>query len=187
MTLRRRCATTVGTLAAVAALLGSSVLPVAADDAKVAGTPEDDAYAAKLWAFMAANGLVGDGRVRSFPFVGSRPHGSIQELIVTEAVIDGQRGRLLLKHNYGAQDKTLTPKSVYAAGPGENGEPLAIMFQREQGYDPDNNNWFWAEYNADGSVFNYQGDNLSGRARMCIACHTALGGADREILNGNAE
>ena len=162
-----------------------SALSVADDHASVAGTPEDDAYAAKVWSYMEANRLVGDNRVRSFPFVGSRPHGSIQELIVTEAVIDGQRGRLIVKHNYGATE-SLTPKSVYAASPDKHLEPLAIMFQREDGYDENNNNWFWAEYNADGSVFNYQGDNLSGRAPLCIGCHAALGGADREILNGSA-
>ena len=60
------------------------------------------------------------------------------------------------------------------------------MFQREEGYDAPNNNWFWAEYNADGSVFNYQGTNLSGRAPLCLGCHTALGGNDREVLNGTA-
>jgi hypothetical protein len=173
-------------LAATLVTLTYSALSVAEDGAKAAGTPEDDAYAAKVWAYMDENGLIGDGRVRSFPFVGSRPHGSVQELIVTEAVIDGQRGRLLIKHNYGAEE-TLTPKSVYAARPDENLEPLAIMFQRETGYDEDNNNWFWAEYNADGSVFVYEGENLSGRAPLCIGCHTALGGADREILNGSAK
>jgi len=172
-------------LAAILATLNYSALSLAEDGDKAAGTPEDDAYAAKVWAYMHENGLIGDGRVRSFPFVGSRPHGSIQELIVTEAVIDGQRGRLLIKHNFGAEE-SLTPKIVYAAGPDEHMEPLAIMFQREKGYDEDNNNWFWAEYNADGSVFVYQGENLSGRASLCIGCHTALGGADREILNGSA-
>lgn len=172
--------------AAMAAALSCSAGAFAADDAGMAGTPEDDAYAARVWSYMEAHGLIGAGRVRSFPFVGSRPHGSIQELIVTEAVIDGHRGRLLVKHNYGAEG-SLTPRSVYAAGPGEHVEPLAIMFQREDGYDENNNNWFWAEYNADGSVFNYQGENLSGRAPLCIGCHSALGGADREILNGSAK
>ena len=178
--------TVVATLAAMVGALTYSALAIAADDAKPAGTAEDDAYAAKLWSYMEANRLTGDGRIRSFPFVGSRPHGSIQELIVTDAVIDGRRGRLIVKHNYGAEGE-LTPKSVYAAGPDKNNEPLAIMFQREEGYDPDNNDWFWAEYNPDGSVFNYQGDNLSGRAPLCIGCHASLGGKDREILNGTAQ
>ena len=168
------------------AILSISAYSIAAEPEKSSGTEVDDAYAAKLWAYMLENKLIGDGRVRSFPFVGSRPHGSIQEFIATEATIDGQRGRLLIKHNYGAEEE-LTPKEVYAADPDENSEPLAIMFQREDGYDPVNNNWFWAEYNADGSVLNYQGANLSGRAPLCLGCHTPLGGTDREILNGTAK
>jgi hypothetical protein len=168
------------------AVLSYSAFSFAADSGKSAGTPADEAYAAKLWAFMVDSRLIGKDRIRSFPFVGSRPHGSIQEFIATEAVIDGHRGRLLVKHNYGG-DESLTPKSVYAANPEQSVEPLAIMFQREAGYDSDNNDWFWAEYNADGSVFNYQGDNLSGRAPLCIGCHTPLGGEDREILNGSAQ
>lgn len=176
----------VGLLTLVAASLSFSASSVTAGDAKSAGTAKDDAYAAKVWSYMATNGLIGEGRVRSFPFVGSRPHGSIQEFIATQAVIDGQRGRLLIKHNYGAEE-ALTPKSVYAGGPDINYEPLAIMFQREEGYDPENNDWFWAEYNPDGTVFNYQGANLSGRAPLCISCHMSLGGEDREILNGSAK
>lgn len=169
-----------------AVLLSCMVLTVSADDTRQAGTPEDDAYAAKLWSYMEANRFLGEDRIRSFPFVGSRPHGSIQELIATEAVIDGHRGRLLIKHNFGADEK-LTPRSVYSADPQENSEPLAIMFQRKAGYDPENNNWFWAEYTADGAVLNFQGNNLSGRAPLCIGCHTAQGGKDREILNGGGK
>ena len=171
---------------ALLAALSFSAYSIAAEPEKNSGTAVDDAYAAKLWAYMLENQLTGEDRVRSFPFVGSRPHGSIQELTVTEATIDGQKGRLLIKHNYGAEEE-LTPKKVYAADHDEYSEPLAIMFQREEGYDATNNNWFWAEYNADGSVFNYQGANLSGRAPLCLGCHTPLGGNDREVLNGTAK
>ncbi len=150
------------------------------------GTAEDDAYAAKVWAYMVENNLVGNERIRSFPFTGSRPHGSIQEVITTEAEIDGHMGRLIVKHNYGA-DVDLTPKSVYAASEDQHYVALTIMFQREAGYDPANNEWFWAEYEADGAIINYEGKNLSGRAPLCLGCHTPLGGEDREILNGRAK
>lgn len=173
-------------IAACLAVLSYAAFSIAAEPEKSSGTAVDDAYAAKLWDYMLENNLIGEDRIRSFPFVGSRPHGSIQEFIATEATIDGQKGRLLVKHNYGAEEE-LTPKKVYAADQYDNAEPLAIMFQREDGYDPDNNNWFWAEYNADGSVYNYQGDNLSGRAPLCLGCHTPLGGKDQEILNGTGK
>ena len=167
-------------------LLLYSAYSTGADKVAASGTAEDDAYAAKLWSTMADNQLVGDGRVRSFPFVGSRPHGSIQEVVVTEAEVDGQKGRLIVKHNYGAEE-TITPKSVYSADHDDNYAALTVMFQREDGYDVGNSNWFWAEYNPDGSIIEHQGANLSGRSQFCIACHTALGGDDREILNGRAK
>lgn len=145
---------------------------------------ESNAYAAKLWTYMTNNKLVGEGRMRSFPFEGRRPHGSIQEIISTEAEINGERGRLIVKHNYGAKHG-LTPQEVYADNQSENYEALTIMFQREEGYDTPNNNWFWAEYRLDGSIINYGGVDLSGRPELCLGCHTPLGGKDREILNGS--
>ena len=148
------------------------------------GTAEDNAYAAKVWAYMQKHNLVGENRIRSFPFIGSRPHGSIQEVVTTEGEIEGKIGRLVVKHNYGAKDR-LTPESVYGSNQNNNYEALTIMFQREDGYDPGNNNWFWAEYTSEGSIINYQGVDLSGRSSLCIGCHTPLGGKDREILNGN--
>jgi len=159
---------------------------IAAESGEGAGREVDDAFAARLWAYMVDNQLVGEKRVRSFPFVGSRPHGSIQEVIATNAEIDGHIGRLIVKHNYGA-DEEITPKSVYTAIQSENYAALTIMFQREEGYDPDNNDWFWAEYNPDGSILVFEGAHLSGRAPLCLGCHTPLGGEDREILNGRAK
>ena len=163
-----------------------SVSPALAESEAGAGRPVDDAYAAKLWSYMSEHQLLGKERMRSYPFVGSRPHGSIQEVISTEATIDGHRGRLIVKHNYGAEAE-LTPKSVYSAKPDQNYEALTIMFKREAGYDPENSDWFWAEYNPDGSILFFQGANLSGRAPACLGCHTPLGGKDREILNGRAK
>lgn len=132
---------------------------------------------------MVKNKLIGDGRKRSYPFVGNRPHGSIQEVISTTAEIAGQKGKLIVKHNYGAKEE-LTPHKVYSDDQADNYVALTIMFQRKKGYDSSNSDWFWAEYNPDGSIINYQGVDLSGRSQMCISCHAPLGGKDREVLNG---
>jgi hypothetical protein len=62
------------------------------------------------------------------------------------------------------------------------------MFQRE-GYDSDNNDWFWAKYLPDGSFdSNPAGVPLTGRIAKgmnsgCIACHTAAPGDDMVFLN----
>ncbi|MFQ3265154.1 MAG: hypothetical protein ACI9U5_001023 [Colwellia sp.] len=93
---------------------------------------------------------------------------------------------MIVKHNYGAK-KALTSHKVYSDDQGDNYEALTIMFQRQKGYDSSNSDWFWAEYYADGRIINYQGVDLSGRAQMCLGCHTPLGGKDREVLNGSSK
>jgi len=150
------------------------------------GKAVDNAYAAKVWQYMVKNKLVGDGRTRSYPFVGNRPHGSIQEIISTNAEIEGHKGKLIVKHNYGAKEE-LTPHKVYSDDQADNYVALTIMFQREKGYDSTNSDWFWAEYYPDGRIINYQGVDLSGRSEMCLGCHTPLGGKDREVLNGSSK
>ena len=184
--MKRLVATTSILLVAVVAVFSPLTGLIAAESGSEFGSAIDDAYAARLWAYMVDNQLVGEERIRRFPFVGSRPHGSIQEVIAAEAEIDGHTGRLIVKHNYGANEE-LSPKSVYATSQNENYVALTIMFQREEGYDQSNNDWFWAEYSPDGSILVYQGAHLSGRAPLCLGCHTPLGGNDREILNGSAK
>lgn len=164
---------------AAAALLLAAPLSVTAQEA---GTPADNAYAAKVWKYMQKNKLIGKDRIQSYPFKGQRPHGSIQEVIATKATIDGHTGRLIVKHNYGVKDG-LTVEEVYA-NPGMNYEALTIMFQRKKGYSPDHNDWFWAEYKASGEVIVHEGEALSGRPQFCIGCHAGAGGDDREVMNG---
>ena len=66
-----------------------------------------------------------------------------------------------------------------------------VMFQRETGYDNDNQNWFWAKYKPDGTLFakkigekqvKVAGRFLKGKDqadnRGCIYCHASAGGGD---------
>ena len=57
---------------------------------------------------------------------------------------------------------------------------ITVMFKREDGYDAENKNWFWAKYLPDGSLDkNPKGMQLAGRVAKgnasggCIACHSA--------------
>lgn len=56
--------------------------------------------------------------------------------------------------------------------------------RREEGYDPDHRNWWWAEYDPDGSLqTDPQAMPLAGRVAKgaeqgCIACHQAAAGDD---------
>jgi hypothetical protein len=61
--------------------------------------------------------------------------------------------------------------------------------QREVGYDPDNNDWFWVKYGPDGTVDeNDAGVALAGRVAKgastgCIACHANAAAGDYLFVN----
>ncbi|MGB1257375.1 MAG: cytochrome P460 family protein, partial [Thiolinea sp.] len=104
----------------------------------------------------------------------------------TEATVDGHSGQLIVKRNHGGKDG-LTVKEVFDE-PDKYLAAVTIMFKRETGYDADNQDWFWAKYNAEGELDkNPKGMLLAGRVAKggnqgCIACHTALGGKDMITL-----
>jgi hypothetical protein len=145
------------------------------------GGDEDTGYAAELWAAMEARGLVGENMIQAFPYEGTDPHGMMLETFYTRATVDGHTGTLVVKRNYG-------PAGVEAeqvlAEPGKHLGAITVMFRREKGYDPDNQDWFWAKYLPDGSLDrNPKGIALAGRVAKgmdagCIACHAGAGGDD---------
>lgn len=149
------------------------------------GGEEDTAYAEKLWAVLDENRLVGDDAIKVWPFDGNEPHGAIQEVLATNATIDGHTGRLLVKRNHGGEGVTV--EAVYD-NPTEHLAAITVMFKREEGYDPENQDWFWAKYLPSGELDkNPKGVQLAGRVAKgmdqgCIACHTGAGGADLEVL-----
>ena len=77
MTMRYLISLGIGVFVVAAAALSYSSHTAAAESGEGSGRPVDDAYAARVLAYMTENGLVGEGRIRSHPFEGSRPHGSI--------------------------------------------------------------------------------------------------------------
>lgn len=150
------------------------------------GADEDVSYAGKLWRVMEDARLVGENAIRVRPFEGNEPHGSIQEVLATTATVDEHTGELLVKRNHGSEGE-LTIQDVYD-NPTRHLGAITVMFKREEGYDPENQNWFWAKYLTNGELdANPEGVELAGRvakgmAQGCIACHTARGGEDLEVL-----
>jgi hypothetical protein len=68
---------------------------------------------------------------------------------------------------------------------------ISVMFQREAGYDPENKNWFWVQYQPGGQLFTMRkmgmkiamaGKLMKGTSpdknRGCIYCHSSAGGGD---------
>lgn len=146
------------------------------------GQAEDTEYAAKLWSTMADMGLAGvsgDNVVRGFPYEGIEPHGFVLDTLYATATIDGHTGALVVKRNYGPEGVSVEEVQADAAG---HLAAVTVMFRREEGYDSENRDWFWAKYLADGSLDkNPAGIELAGRVAKgneeagCIACHTAAG------------
>ncbi|MBT3399467.1 MAG: hypothetical protein HOL07_01630 [Rhodospirillaceae bacterium] len=71
--------------------------------------------------------------------------------------------------------------------------PTTVMYQRK-GYDPDNQDWFWAVFKPTGEVVvNPLGLNMAGRIVggnampdapfNCVACHKAAPGDDMVFLH----
>jgi hypothetical protein len=150
------------------------------------GNAEDIDYAKQLWAKMEAKDL------NSTPanlYVGGPPHGPVREVL--EAIIDGKR--VIVKRNFGGEGVSVKSVSQNRAA---FLKAITVMAKREDGYDPENGDWFWVKYKPDGSLHtNAKGMKLAGRVakgmdKGCIACHQSASGNDLVFVHNkeaNAE
>lgn len=91
-------------------------------------------------------------------YEGTEPHGMLLTTYLNDTAYAGlttgsgelPNGSIVVKENY-------MPDSTLAA--------LTVMYSAE-GYDPEHNDYFWAKYEADGTV------EAAGRVESCISCHT---------------
>ncbi|EKV27373.1 hypothetical protein C882_1875 [Caenispirillum salinarum AK4] len=170
---------TTATAAAVALAFGAGAA-TAADDTPFGG-PESQEYAATLWQALTEERLAGDNAIDGVPYRGTEPHGAMLETFFTTMTVDGHTGMVAVKRNYGPAG---VEQSAVQGNRAEHLGAVTVMFQREDGYDPDNMNWFWAKYLPDGSLdTNPAGMQLAGRVAKgadqgCIACHSAAPGGD---------
>jgi hypothetical protein len=150
------------------------------------GNAEDIDYAKQLWAKMEAKDL------NSTPanlYVGGPPHGPVREVL--EAIIDGKR--VIVKRNFGGEGVSVESVSQNRAA---FLKAITVMAKREDGYDPENGDWFWVKYKPDGNLHtNAKGIKLAGRVakgmdKGCIFCHQSASGNDLVFLHNkeaNAE
>jgi len=164
------------------ALFAAAFTPLGAiaQDAPFGG--EDDiAYAGLLWEVMEDARLVGDNALYGYPYAGIEPHGFLLETFYEEATVDGHTGTLVVKRNFGPEG---VETDTVIGDPDGSLAAVTIMFQREAGYDEENQNWYWVKYLPDGSLDqNPAGMQLAGRVgkgadQGCIACHVGAGGDD---------
>lgn len=180
---------------AAAILLGAG--PAAAADLAAESRAEtkppfsgeaNTAYADALWAALETARLVGDNTFRATPYDGRAPHGGVLVTLEGDIEVAGHTGIALVKKNYrgevaGPAGSTLDKKAV-ADNPDEHLASITVMYRREQGYDPDHDDWFWAKYTPDGGLMTNAKDMaLAGRVAKgadqgCIACHEGAKGDD---------
>ncbi len=153
------------------------------------GSSADVSYAKKLWQVMVNTKLVGPDAKPLKPFFGgAKPHGIILEIVSQQLRVEQHTGFIVVKKNYDGEGVT---EASVAKNRARYLSSITIMYQRETGYDLDNQNWFWVKYKPDGSLyhtkFNNQSVGMAGRILKgetreqnggCIYCHSSAGGSD---------
>ena len=159
---------------------GALLLAVGTVNAAPFGGEADVKYAKDLWTSMVNESLAGKGSIMSVPYTGQHPHGAILDALDGPINIDGKLHRIIIKRNYGGPGVS---RSAVANDPEKYLKAVTVMLKRP-GYDPDNKDWFWVKYKADGSLdTNPAGMKLAGmiakgKPKGCISCHTAAPGGD---------
>ena len=174
---------------ALAALIAAPLSPSAQDEEPPSfGGPEDVAFAAGLWQALTEARLVGPRAIVAQPYEGSEPHGVILMTMSSEVAVEGREAPVIVKKNY--MGPAISIESV-ATNPALFLAAITVMFRREAGYDPANQDWFWVKYKADGSVdVNPRGVSLAGRVAKnpedaCLGCHQFAPGEDYVFLHDN--
>ncbi len=121
-----------------------------------------DTTAAAVWSYLQqedyrANWGMWPGKGKLY--TGRDPHGALLTTYANAAALGALTGKagsmpagaIIVKENF-------MPDSSLAA--------LTVMYKVD-GYDPANNNWFWAKLGPAGGV------QVEGRGQGCIACHAA--------------
>lgn len=154
------------------------------------GGDKDVAFANDLWKEM---GEYTKWPMQSKVYVGQTPHGAFIRMYYSVVSMNEKPYHVIAKDNFMGKDaegNELDLETV-AKSPGKYLGAVTVMVQREDGYDLDNNNWFYVKYNADGTIAKNPKDMLlAGRVAKgmdmgCIACHTAAMDGDYLFFNDN--
>ena len=131
------------------------------------GTKEDQSDAGTLWGqlqgYQSWGGFEGAEGMQK----GTSVHGNFVRTFLNDVGAQDQAnpayGTIVVKENIGKTDLGSL-------------ESLTVM-QRREGYDPDNNDWFWARYKPSGELTD------SGKVEFCSDCHFDADNDDFLFLN----
>ncbi len=147
--------------------LASALLAFTLAACKSLGSAEDQVEAGTLWESM--NGYQSWGQFEGHEGLnkGASPHGKYVRTFVNgigaTAPSTPAYGTIIVKENFGKNDLSKL-------------EGITVM-QRIEGYDPANDDWFWARYTPTGSLTH------SGQVAFCSDCHFDADGDDFVFLN----
>lgn len=140
---------------------------------------------------MEASNLVGQSRVTdSEPYKGAPPHGMILDVSKQKITVNGIEGNLVVKRNYGGNGLSIEDVKK---DPAKYLKAITIMMKREDGYDDENQNWFYVKYAPDGTIMtNPKGALLAGRVAkgaptVCISCHQTAQDGDYLFKNDQSK
>lgn len=147
------------------------------------GGEKDVQFAKAIWTAMK-----GYDRwpMKSGFYPGTSPHGKVLKLYYNMVNVNNKPYHVIIKDNYGGEGATV---EAVAEAPEKYLAAVTVMVQREDGYDPAHNNWFWAKYMPGGSLDkNAKGMQMAGRVAKgmkvgCIACHADA--ADNDFVFTN--
>ncbi len=168
-------------------LLAVIAAPISATpDSHWYGESEDISFATSLWKAMVSNRLVGENALPETPYKGTHPHGAILESVISAVTIDDVERMVVVKRSY--RGKNVSVETV-AANRDLFLNEITVMLKREKGYDSENQDWFWAKYNTDGTLaatpngVKLAGRIAKGKRKGCIACHRKADGDDYLFIN----
>ena len=133
------------------------------------GGADDVVYAKALWEAMELGGF---NSLRAPLQPGKSPHGAVIEIL--EGTINDKL--VVVKRNYGGEGVSVEAVEMDRA---KFLAAITVMAKRDEGYDVENSDWFWAKYLPSGEIdSNPMGVALAGRVAKgmdsgCISCHQA--------------
>lgn len=99
-------------------------------------------------------------------YPGNSPHGDLLRLFIDEtaasAPLEPKHGSTIVKENFNEDEELLS---------------ITVM-KRIEGFDPENGDWWYARYTADGEITTADGKPVAGKVESCVNCHRASEGAD---------
>ncbi len=152
--------------------------PVASQEMAFGGK-EETAFAADLWNAISN---YPDWPFKTELMQARSPHGKFVRSYYNLVRVGDNRYHVIVKDGYG--DGDISREDVIKSS-GGNIVSVAVMVQREEGYDPNAQNWYWVRYNdRKGTVTKTpDGTSIAGKIPKCISCHERAGGNDLFFTN----